>query len=98
MTRKSTLIATALLAGLSAAGLAAAAQAGSYGAPCTTEPKDKWLSLAVIEKIVTDHGYQIAKSKIEESCVEIYARDKQGMRVEFFIDPTTGTPVGADWK
>jgi hypothetical protein len=78
--------------------LAGQAQAGGFGKPCTAEPKEKWMSLEAIEKIVKDHGYEIAKSKIEDTCVEIYARDKQGVRVEYFIDPTTGTPVGGDWK
>ncbi len=91
-------IAAALLAGLSAASLSGTAQAGSFGKACTAEPREKWMSLEAIEKIVTDHGYKIAKSKIKESCIEVYARDKQGTRVEFFIDPTTGTPVGGDWK
>jgi hypothetical protein len=92
------MIAAALLAGLSAAALSGTAQAGSFGKACTTEPQEKWMSLEAIQKIVTDHGYEIAKSKIKDSCVEVYARDKQGTRVELFIDPTTGTPVGADWK
>lgn len=79
-------------------GLAGHVQAGGFGKPCTTEPKDKWMSLEAIEKIVRDHGYEIAKSKIKDTCVEIYARDKQGVRVEYFIDPATGTPVGGDLK
>lgn len=86
------------IAGVSAVGLSAAAQAGSFGKPCTTVPQAQWLSLQEIEKIVTDHGYTIAKSKVKDTCVEIYARDNQGTRVELFIDPSTGTPVGADGK
>ncbi len=95
---KAHIIAAALLAGVSAALLTGTAHAGSFGKACTDAPRDTWMSLEAIEKIVVDHGYTIAKSKIKESCVEIYARDKQGTRVEFFIDPTTGTPVGGDWK
>lgn len=90
---KPVIIAVALFAGV-----ATTAQAGSFGKPCTAEPQAKWMSLEAIEKIVSDHGYTIAKSKIKGSCVEVYARDKEGMRVEFFIDPATGTPVGGDWK
>jgi hypothetical protein len=56
------------------------------------------MTLEGIEKIVKDHGYEIAKSKMKNGCAEIYARDKQGVRVEFFIDPATGNPVGTDWK
>lgn len=77
---------------------ASSAFAESYGKPCTAEPKEKWLSLEAIQKIVTDHGYTVAKGKMKGTCAEIYARDAQGTRVEFFIDPATGNPVGAEWK
>jgi len=87
------LIASALIVGL-----AANASATGFGKPCTTEPKEKWMPLEAIEKIVKDHGYEIAKSKMKNACAEIYARDKQGVRVELFIDPATGNPVGTDWK
>lgn len=88
-----TILVAALLAGLSAT-----AQAGSFGKPCTTEPEDKWMTLGAIEKIVNDHGYTVAKSKLKNGCVELYARDSQDNRIEFFIDPATGNPVGVDWK
>lgn len=90
--------AIALLASLSVIAASVTAHAASFGEPCTAQPKEKWLSLEAIEKIVTDHGYEIAKTKIKGTCIEVYARDKQGTRVEFFIDPATGTPVGADLK
>lgn len=79
-------------------GTTSIAMAAGFGKPCTTEPKETWLSLEAIEKIVRDHGYEIAKSKLKGTCVEIYARDSQGTRVEFFIDPATGNPVGTEWK
>lgn len=78
------------------AGLAADAAATGFDKPCTTEPKEKWMPLKAIVKIVTDHGYTVAKSKLKGACAEIYARDKSGTRVEFFIDPVTGNPVGVD--
>lgn len=89
---KKILIATALLAGLSGA-----AFAESYGKPCTSVPKDKWLSIEAIEKIVADHGYQVGKSKIKGTCAEVYAKDTKGARVELFIDPATGNPAGSTW-
>lgn len=88
-----TIITVALLTGLSAT-----AQAESFGKPCTTEPKEKWLSIESIEKVVKDHGFDVAKSKLKGTCVEVYARDKNGKRIELFIDPSTGNPVGSDWK
>ena len=78
--------------------LATTASAGSYGKPCTTEPSEKWMSLDAIQKIVKDHGYKVAKAKIKGTCAEVYALDTDGKRIEFFIDPATGNPVGTNWK
>ena len=89
---------TILVAAALFVGLATAVNAGGLGKPCTAEPKEKWMALDAIEKIVTDHGYVVAKSKIKNACAEIYARDKQGVRVELFIGPASGNPVGTDWK
>lgn len=90
---KITMTIAALLAGLSAT-----AHAANFGKPCTTEPKEKWLSLDAIEKIVKDRGYDVAKSKLNGTCVEVYARDKDGKRIEFFVDPATGIAVGSERK
>jgi hypothetical protein len=78
--------------------LTATARAESFGQPCTSEPKAKWMTLEAITKIVEDHGYKIAKAEMKNSCAEIYARDDQGLRVEFFIDPSSGNPVGTSFK
>lgn len=86
------LIATALLLSLTAS-----AHADSFGQPCTAEPKAKWMPLEAIVKIVEDHGYKVAKAKMKSSCAEIYARDNNGVRVEFFIDPSSGNPVGTSF-
>jgi len=89
---------TILIATLAILATAASAHAADPGKSCTTEPKEKWMSIEAIEKIVKDHGYEVLKSKIENTCFEIYARDKQGVSVEYYIDPTTGNPVGAEWE
>jgi hypothetical protein len=91
---KTFLITSAMLVGL-----ASNAMAGSSGQPCTNEPKEKWMTIEAIEKLVKDHGYEVAKFKMKGTCAEVYARDKeQGTRIEFFIDPATGNPVGTNWK
>ncbi len=90
---KRMIIATAVLAAFSGN-----AFAESFGKPCTAEPKTKWMTLEAIEKIVRDHGYEVAKAKMKDTCAEIYARDTDGKRIEFFIDPATGNPVGTKWK
>ena len=86
-------LATAILTAFSAS-----AFAESFGKPCTTEPESKWMTLAAIEKNVKEHGYEVVKAKMKASCAEIYARDTDGKRIEFFIDPATGNPVGTEWK
>jgi hypothetical protein len=90
---KSIILAAALVAGL-----AANAHADTFDKPCTSEPKEKWMSIQAIEKIVTDHGYTVTKARMKGTCTEIYAKDAKGTKTEFFIDPATGNPVGADWK
>lgn len=87
------LIATTMLLSLTAT-----AHAESFGKPCTTEPQSTWMSLETITKIVMDHGYTVAHAKVKNSCAEVYARDNAGMRIEFFIDPSTGNPVGTSLK
>lgn len=82
---------------VAALAVSGAAHAESFGKPCTAQPREKWLPLEQIEKIVGDHGYKVAKSKIKGSCVEVYAHDPNGKRVELFLDPATGKPVNADW-
>ena len=87
-----------IIAAVAVAGLSGPAFAESYGKPCTSEPENKWMTIEAIEKIVRDHGYEVAKSKLKGSCAEVYARDTDGKRIEFFIDPATGNPVGTNWK
>jgi hypothetical protein len=87
-----------ILAATLVAGLAANAHADTFDKPCTSEPKEKWMSIQAIEKIVTDHGYTVTKARMKGTCTEIYAKDAKGTKTEFFIDPATGNPVGADWK
>lgn len=91
---KKLLISTAFIAGLGSS-----AMAESFGKACTSEPKEKWMALEAIEKLVKDHGYEVVKSKMKGTCAEIYARDRQqGLHIEFFIDPASGNPVGTNWK
>ena len=77
-----------------AGGLAAAAQAGDLGRPCTVAPQSQWLSLEQIQAKVEAQGFKIRKAKLKNACDEIYALDKSGGRVELFVDPTSGEIVG----
>jgi len=75
-------------------GAAATAEAGSLGRPCTTAPQTEWLSLEALQTKVEALGYKVQKAKLKNACGEIYALDKNGARVELFVDPTSGEIVG----
>ena len=69
---------------------AATAQAGSLGKPCTSAPEAQWLPMAQLEA----QGYKIQKAKLKNACGELYTLDKNGNRVELFVDPTNGQIIG----
>jgi hypothetical protein len=73
---------------------ATAAQAGSLGRPCTAAPQNQWLPLAALQSKVEALGYTVQKAKLKNACGELYATDKNGGRVELFVDPTNGDIVG----
>ncbi|QHP71301.1 PepSY domain-containing protein [Bradyrhizobium sp. LCT2] len=75
-----------------ALGAAASAQAGSLGKPCTTAPEAQWLPMAQLQ--VEAQGYKVQKAKLKNACGELYTLDKNGNRVELFVDPTNGQIIG----
>jgi hypothetical protein len=75
-------------------GLAAPAQAGSLGRPCTSAPESQWLPMQELQAKVEALGYKVQKAKLKNACGEIYTIDKTGHRVELFVDPTSGQIVG----
>lgn len=75
-------------------GAATAADAGGLGRPCTAAPQSQWLSLEALQTKVEALGYKVQKAKLKNACGEIYALDKNGARVELFVDPTSGEIAG----
>ena len=75
-------------------GAAGAAQAGSLGRPCTAAPQSQWLPMQALEAKVEALGYKVQKSKLKAACGEIYTIDRNGARVELFVDPTNGNIIG----
>jgi hypothetical protein len=75
-------------------GTAATAQAGSLGRPCTPAPETQWLPMQQLEAKVEAQGFKVQKAKLKNACGELYALDKNGNRVELFVDPTNGQIVG----
>lgn len=72
----------------------AAAQGGSLGKPCTSAPETQWLPMQQLQAKVEAQGYKLQKAKLKNACGELYTLDKNGNRVELFVDPTTGQIVG----
>ncbi|MEZ5851555.1 MAG: PepSY domain-containing protein [Hyphomicrobiaceae bacterium] len=73
---------------------ASAAQAGSFGKPCTTKPANEWLSVEVLQSKLEEQGYKVRKGKIKNSCGEFYTTNPSGQKIELFLDPATGAIVG----
>jgi len=68
-------------------GLGTSAQAGSLGKPCTEATRDQWLSIEALKGKVEALGYKVQTAKLKNACGDIYTLDKNGNRVELFVDP-----------
>lgn len=88
------MIKTAMLTTAILLATATFASAGSLGRPCTAAPQAKWLSLDALQAKVETLGYKVRKAKLKAACGELYTIDKNGGRVELFVDPTSGAIVG----
>ena len=75
-------------------GLTALAEAGGFGKACTSAPQTQWLSIGDLQSKVEAQGYKVQKAKLKNTCGELYATDKNGNRVELFVDPTNGAIIG----
>jgi hypothetical protein len=53
-------------------------------------PRDKWLTIAQITEKFTSQGYDVRQVKVEDGGYEIYAIDKDGKRLEAYVNPATG--------
>ncbi len=58
---------------------------------CTKAPKEQWLTKDQLTTKLTEQGYKVEKVEIEDSCAEAKATDKDGKKVELYLDPATGT-------
>jgi hypothetical protein len=83
--------ALALLAGVSIAGTALAESES-----CGDAPKSQWLSEQAIKEKAVAQGFDVRQVKVEGSCYEIKAFDKNGARVERVVNPVTGEVVAKE--
>jgi hypothetical protein len=57
---------------------------------CPNVPRDQWMSDAAITEKAKTLGYDVRSIKAEDGCLEAYAMDKDGKRVEVYFHPGTG--------
>ncbi len=56
---------------------------------CTSAPSAEWRTKDEATAAADALGYKVSRMKVEDSCYEAYAHDKDGRRVEIYIDPMT---------
>lgn len=72
-----------------------AALADDENAKCTDAAKDTWLSIDAVKAKAEAAGYKdIKKVKVEGTCYEVYAFDKDGNKAEVLFNPSTGEKAG----
>jgi len=74
-------------------GLGSLAEAESFGRPCTSAPQSQWQSVGD-QRNVEVLGSEVQKNTINNASSEVYATDKNGGRIELFVDPTNGAIIG----
>lgn len=57
---------------------------------CPNVPRDQWMSDAAITEKAKGMGYDVRSIKVDDGCLEAYAMDKDGKRVEVYFHPGTG--------
>lgn len=82
------------IAGLALLAASLGAYASTYSGECTDKPKSEWKSTADIKAHIAAQGYTVGKIKASGSCYEVYAKDKDGKRVELFVSPADASVVG----
>jgi len=83
--KKITILATLLVASL---GMSSDFARASEGA-CTTQPASSWRSVDDVTAAAEALGYSIRRVKVEGSCYEANAIDKDGKRLEVNFNPVT---------
>ena len=73
---------------------AAGAHAGTLGRPCTSAAESQYLTQDQLQGKAEAQGYKVTRVKVANACGEIYALDKDGAKVELFVDPTNGNIIG----
>ena len=60
---------------------------------CSSVPKEKWLTQDAAKAKLAELGYDVRSIKAEHGCYEAKAVDKNGVRLEIYVNPETGAPI-----
>ncbi len=80
--------ASALIAALGLSGGALASDCDAHEGTS----KDKWLSESSVKEKLGRLGYSVREIEAEDGRYEAKATDKQGVKVEIYVNPLTGEP------
>lgn len=83
----------AIFATAAVALIAATLPAAASSKSCGNAPQSEWMSIADLQAKAEGMGYKVRQVKIEDGCYEIYAIDKDGNRVEAYLNPVTAEVV-----
>lgn len=65
-------------------------------ATCDSGPESGWQSREVLQKQLTEKGWQVRRIKVDQGCYEVYALDENGRRTEAYFHPQTLESVPID--
>lgn len=89
---KTFLMATTLLAGLGAAGVALADDDD-----CRV-PMANWQPREAVQKMAEEQGWSVRRIKTDDGCYEIKGRDGSGREIEVKVDPATLAVVDFEYE
>lgn len=59
-------------------------------------PKENWRPVEELKADLTAKGWEISNIKTDKGCYEVYAKDKDGNKVEVYFNPETFEEAGRD--
>lgn len=65
---------------------------------CTARPAGEWLTIDQLTQKLKDQGYTVSKVERSHGCYEVKGTDAKNLRVEIYVDPTTGEIVKRDGR
>lgn len=65
---------------------------------CGARSAATWLEPGQVTEKLKQEGYTVRKLERSHGCYEVKAIDAKGMRVEFYVDPTTGKMAGREGR